>query len=235
MIRHKQYLKAVCDEDAIRIDGIRRDSRKVGMYIRSIARNESTVASEKTLIRDMKEYDDEQVSEMTAYDYRIILDRLNILHPQESFNVNLRSSTLVGKTPKRHLTDPSLSMAALGMDIESAMDDLKTYGFMFEAMCERDLEIYADVHGGELKHYRDNRGREIDAVVKMPGGTWGAFEIKLGVHQIDSAAENLLKMEKLFEDAGHKPAFLCVICGMAPTAFRRDDGVFVVPPTMLGP
>ena len=142
----------------------------------------------------------------------------------------------VGKNPKRHLVDPSLSIAALGMDMESCKSDLNTFGFMFEAMCERDLDVYSSVIDGELRHYRDNRGNEIDAIVKV-GNRWGAFEIKLGANQIDAAAENLLKMKRLFEesDRATPPEFLCVICGMSSSAYMRPDGVYVVPITMLGP
>lgn len=234
--RNTDYISRICDEDIVRIDGVRRDSRKMRMLIRSIARNESTVASDNSIVRDMEEYDNENISVPTFRDYIGILERLNLLSPQDAFSTNVRSSVNVGKSPKRHLVDPSLSMAALGMDMDACKSDLKTFGFMFEAMCERDLDVYSSNIDGELRHYRDNRGNEIDAIVKI-GNKWGAFEIKLGVSQIDSAARNLLKIKGLFEESEKTvpPEFLCVICGMSSSAYMRPDGVYVVPITMLGP
>jgi hypothetical protein len=111
------------------------------------------------------------------------------------------------------------------------MQDLKTFGFLFEALCERDLRIYAEAAGGHLFHYRDYAGREIDAVVELPDGRWGAFEIKLGANQIDKAAANLLSIKESM--AEKPPAFLCVICGLTNMAYTRKDGVMVVPITAL--
>ncbi|MBQ3735731.1 MAG: DUF4143 domain-containing protein, partial [Candidatus Methanomethylophilaceae archaeon] len=114
---------------------------------------------------------------------------------------------------------------------------LETFGFMFEAMCERDLQIYAYVNGGNLYHYRDGKNREIDAVVEMPDGRWGAFEIKLGVGAIEEGAKSLKDMDALIRDdpKGRPPEFLAVICGMSSAAYMREDGVYVVPITSLGP
>ena len=115
------------------------------------------------------------------------------------------------------------------------MGDLETLGFLFEALCERDLKIYADSFGGTLYHYQDYQNREIDAVIELSDGQWCAFEIKLGANQIDAAANNLLMIKKQFEDdpKGKPPAVLCVLCGMANAAYQRPDGVFVVPITAL--
>ena len=115
------------------------------------------------------------------------------------------------------------------------MGDLETLGFLFEALCERDLKIYADSFGGTLYHYQDYQNREIDAVIELADGQWCAFEIKLGANQIDAAAKNLLMIKKQFESdpKGKPPAVLCVLCGMANAAYRRPDGVFVVPITAL--
>ena len=231
-----EYITRVCDEDIVRIDGVNRDSRKMRMLIRSIARNESTLTSDNSIMKDMVEYDNESISAPTFNDYITILGRLNLLSPQEAFSTNIRSSINVGKKSKRHLVDPSLSIAALGMNRDSCKNDLNTFGFMFEAMCERDLDVYSSNMDGELRHYRDDRGHEIDAIVKV-GDRWGAFEIKLGANQIDAAAKNLLMMKKLFEESEKAvpPEFLCVICGMSTCAYMRPDGVYVAPITMLGP
>lgn len=218
--------------DASTFDGRIRDRNKIAMLVRSLARNESTYASDARLRSDMMEYDDDTLSAATASEYKDILSRMFIIEDQPSFSVNFRSKVRVGKTPKRHLTDPALAIAALGMDSESLMDDLNTYGFMFEAMCERDLDVYASSMEGTLSQYRDSNGQEIDAIVSVPGGRWGAFEVKLGANQIDSAARGLLRMASKAEE-GKEPAFLCVLCGLATAAYRREDGVWVVPPTLL--
>ncbi len=125
----------------------------------------------------------------------------------------------------------------MGLDSGSLKYDLKTFGFLFEALCERDLRIYAQTFGGKLYQYRDHSGREIDAVVEVPGKGWGAFEIKLGSDQIDEAVHNLLTIDGFMRKDGkaEPPLFLCVICGIEACAYRRPDGVYVVPICMLGP
>ena len=227
------YLKRLCEVDVIRIGGVQRNSHKMRMLLKSLARNESTVVKNSTLKRDLVKFDDETIAESTVSDYIEVLERLNMLWYQPSFNPCPRSSLRVGKKPKRHLADPSLSMAALGLTPEAALKDLETFGFMFEALCERDLLIYAEANGGTLYHYRDQRN-EIDAVVEMADGRWGAFEIKLGFDAVDAAAANLVRMSSKFvEEGGKAPAVMCVICGMSRAAYRREDGVYVVPITML--
>ncbi len=149
----------------------------------------------------------------------------------------MRSSVRVGKSPKRHLADPSLTAAALGMNVESYLNDLNSFGFLFEALCVHDLNVYAMMPEGKVMHYRDGDGNEIDAVVEMPDGRWGAFEMKTGAHEIDEGAESLLRMDRKIrnQEHGRPPEFMCVICGMTNAAYLRDDGVYVLPPTVLGP
>ena len=230
----KEYIESAI-EDACRLDGRQRDREKMRMLLRSLSRNESTVVSNETVKDDMKSYDDEKISNDTFYDYSDCLDRIHLLEDTPSFKPNFRSSVRVGKKPKRHLTDVSLAVAALGLNRENLMGDLNTFGFMFEALCEHDLQIYAESAGGTLYHYRDDSGREVDAVVEAEDGSWGAFEIKLGAGQIDGAAEHLLKMRDVFESRGGSPCVLCVISGLSNWAYQRPDGVFVVPITSLGP
>ena len=136
---------------------------------------------------------------------------------------------------KRHFCDPSLACALMKATPASLLGDLETLGFLFEALCERDLKIYAESFGGALYHYQDYQGREIDAVIELPDSQWCAFEIKLGANQIDAAAHSLLNIKKAFESdpKGKPPAVLCVLCGMANAAYQRPDGVFVVPITAL--
>ena len=158
-----------------------------------------------------------------------------LLDDQPAFNANLRSSRRVLKSPKRHFSDPSLAVAALGATADMLLSDLNTFGFLFEALCEHDLRIYAESIGGKLYHFRDEKNNEIDAVVELNDGRYGAFAIKLGAHQIDSAAKELIKMNDILGKEGKAPEVLCVICGMTNAAYTRKDGVMVLPITALGP
>ena len=233
----RSYLDLMVEDDAIRIDDVRRDSHKLRLLLRSLARNESTLATNSILIRDMLKFEGETLTPDTAGDYLAVLRRLFVVWEQGAFNPGLRPSVRVGKKPKRHLADPSLSAAALGMGPHDLIGDLNTFSRLFEALCERDLAVYSQSLGGTLLHYRDAQNREIDAVVELAGGTWGAFEIRLGANQIEEAAAHLLTMKSLMErDAtARPPAVLVVICKMSSAAYTRPDGVMVVPPTALRP
>ena len=229
-----EYLNAVIDDDAYRIDGIRRDTAKMRLLLRSLARNESTTVTNKTLIRDIKAIDDEAIDDNTVSSYLDIFNRLFLTDNQLPFSTGIRSSIRIKQAEKRHFSDPSLACALLRATPESLLNDLETLGFMFEALCERDLKIYAESFGANLYHYQDYQNREIDAVIELPEGDWCAFEIKLGANQIDSAAENLIAIKKQIEETnGKAPSVLCVICGMSNAAYQRPDGVFVVPITAL--
>lgn len=230
----KEYLKTVVDEDMFSVDGVKRDSRKVWALLHSLARNESTVVSNATLRRDIAQMDEESIDSDTISDYLNIFNRLFILDDQPAFNTKLRSSRRVLKSSKRHFVDPSLAVAALGATNEMLFNDLNTFGFLFEALCEHDLKIYAISINANLFHYRDEKGNEVDAIVELSDGTWGAFEIKLGANQIEKAAEDLLKFKAIMEKEGDRPpSILCVICGLSNAAYRRPDGVYVVPITAL--
>ena len=232
----KEYLKAVVDDDMYSVDGIKRDSRKVWSLLYSLGRNESTLVSNSTLIKDMGAKDKIEIARETVSEYLDIFSRLFILDDQPAYNANIRSSRRVLKSPKRHFTDPSLAVAALGVTQTRLLNDLNTFGFIFESLCEHDLKIYAEYNDARLFHFRDERGNEADAIVEFSDGTWGAFEIKLGANQIDSAAKELLKLKEIMEKEGdNPPKILCVICGMSNMAYRREDGVFVVPITALKP
>lgn len=230
-----EYLAAVIDDDIYRIDGIKRNVTKMRLLLRSLARNESTTATNRKLRNDIREKDDEDIDVETVKEYLDIFARLFITDNQLPFSFNIRSSVRVKQAVKRHFSDPSLACALLKATPESLLGDLETLGFLFEALCERDLKIYAESFGASLFHYQDYHNQEIDAVVELPDGSWAAFEIKLGSNQIDIAAENLLRIQKeIAKDAkGRPPRILCVLCGMANAAYRRKDGVFVVPITAL--
>ena len=230
-----EYLNAVIDDDVYRIDGVKRDTQKMRLLLRSLARNESTAASNKTLIRDIRGADDEDIDTATVASYLDIFKRLFITDNQPPFAAGIRSSVRVKQAEKRHFADPSLACALLKATPAGLLGDLETLGFLFEAMCERDLRIYAESFGANLYHYQDYKDNEIDAVVELPDGEWCAFEIKLGANQIDAAAGNLLEIKKQIENdpKGKPPSVLCVLCGLSNAAYKRPDGVFVVPVTAL--
>lgn len=230
-----QYLDAVIDDDVYRIDGVKRDTQKMRLLLRSLARNESTTVTNKTLMKDIKTVDDEDIDGNTVAAYLDIFKRLFITDNQPPFSSGIRSSVRVKQAEKRHFADPSLVCALLKATPASLLGDLETLGFLFEALCERDLRIYAESFGAQLYHYQDYKNQEIDAVVELPDGQWCAFEIKLGANQIDAAVQNLLKIKKQIESDpnGKPPAVLCVLCGMSNAAYQRPDGVFVVPLTAM--
>ena len=229
-----EYLKAVIDDDVYRIDGIKRDVSKMNLLLKSLARNESTTETNKTLKADVKAIDDEDIDSDTISVYLDIFTRLFLLDNQPPFASNIRSSVRLKQAEKRHFADPSLACALLKATPDRLINDLETLGFLFEALCERDLRIYADSFDAKLYHYQDYNNREIDAVIELSDGKWCAFEIKLGANQIDKAAESLLNLKKsIEEEGGIAPSVLCVICGLSNAAYIRDDGVFVVPITAL--
>ena len=230
-----EYLNAVIDDDVYRMDGIKRNTIKMKLLLRSLARNESTTVTNKTLKNDIKEVDDEDIDVETVKEYLDIFARLFITDDQPPFAKKVRSSVRVKQADKRHFADPSLACALLKVTPESLINDLETLGFLFEALCERDLKIYAESFGAKLYHYQDYNGREIDAVVELPDSSWCAFEIKLGANQIDTAAASLLEIKREIEkeEKGRLPAVLGVVCGLANAAYQRPDGVYVIPITAL--
>jgi len=229
-----KYLDAVIDDDVFRIDGIKRDAGKMRLLLRSLARNESTTATKRTLKNDIKEIDETEINIETVASYLDIFERLFLTDDQLPFSSGIRSSARVKKAKKRHLADPSLACALLKATPQKLLGDLATFGFIFEALCERDLKIYAETFGASLYHYQDYANRELDAVIEMADGSWCAFEIKLGANKIDDAAANLINIrDSIVKDGDVVPSVLCVICGMSNAAYQRPDGVFVIPITAL--
>ncbi|MCR4693556.1 MAG: DUF4143 domain-containing protein [Firmicutes bacterium] len=230
-----EYINAVIEDDVFRIDEIKRDKTKMRLLLRSLARNESTTVTNKTLKNDIKDIDDNDIDTDTVAAYLDVFNRLFLLDNQEPFSTHVRSAVRVKQAEKRHFSDPSLACALLKVTPNCLINDLNTFGFLFEALCERDLKIYAEYFGGKLYHYQDYSGKEIDAVIELEDGHWAAFEIKLGANQIEAAAQHLVSLRDAIanEKDGNPPDILCVICGMSNAAYRRDDGVYVVPITAL--
>ena len=226
----QNYINDVLNFDISSIDGVTRDINKMRMILRELARNESTIVNNNTIIKDVNEEND-VASRNTVLEYIDVLEKLHLIENQIAFSINLRSSSRVGKTAKRHFTDPSLVCGILGLTTESLLNDVNFLGFLFEALCERDLRIYIESYNGNLYHFRDNTtGLEIDSIVEMPNGDYGAIEIKLGTDKIEEAAKNLLKFNEL---AKKKPKFLCIISGLNEAIIKRSDGIYVIPITAL--
>lgn len=230
----KEYIKATLNDDIYRVDNIKRDSHKVELLLRSLARNESTTATNNTLKKDIKEIDSEDINKETVTDYINVLDKLFLTENQKPYGITLRSSTRIKQAEKRHFCDPSLAVALLNATPDMLLNDLNTFGFLFESLVERDLRIYAESFGGQLYHYQDYQGNEIDAIIVLPNGEWCGFEIKLGAHEIDEGANNLIKIRnKIITDKKKAPNAMCVICGKSNAIYKREDGVFVFPITAL--
>ncbi len=233
----EEYINIIIEDDLYRLDGINRDKHKVKLLLKSLARNESTTVSNRTLKNDINEKDNEDIDIDTLASYLNALDKLFLLDNDEPFSTNIRSSVRVKQSEKRHFADPSIACALLNIKEENKLiNDLETFGFLFEAMVERDLKIYADSFNAKCYHYQDYQEKEIDSIIELENGQWCAFEIKLGANQIEKAAENLLNLKKQIEtENGKAPSVLCVICGLSNAAYKRPDGVYVIPITALKP
>ena len=234
----QSYIDSVLNDDSKRLDGVKYDRHKMHLLLMSLARNESTTATMAKLISDIKaennNSEDDSVNRDTVPVYIDAFTRLFLLDNLLPFSANLRSPILVKQAEKRHFCDPALACALLKATPERLVGDLETFGFMFESLVERDLKIYAESFGANVFHYQDYSNKEIDAVVELDDGRWCAFEIKLGANQIDKAASNLISISRSIEAAGGvAPSVLCVICGLSNAAYKRPDGVFVVPITAL--
>lgn len=228
------YLEEIRRVDISRPDGVRRDADNVGRVLRSLARNLATPVSARTIAADAGG-DSGPLDQETVRSYLDALRRLMIFEEQPAWSPKLRSRSRLRQSPKRHFVDPSLAVAALGATPERLLEDLEYLGFLFESLVYRDLTIYSRACDAGVYHYRDNTNLEIDAVVENRRGDWCAFEVKLGVGQVDAAAESLLKFRNRMDlKAAGEPKVLGVIVGSG-YGYMRDDGIAVVPITALGP
>ncbi len=237
MVIPREYIKQVETNDIHRIDETHRDVHKVDLLLRSLARNESTAVSLATLCSDISESDAEKVDPDTVSSYLNALSRLFVIDNQKPFHSNVRSKIRVKQSEKRHLCDPSIAAALLKMTPEKVVGDIQFMGFLFEALVERDIAVYAECMGAELMHYQDYHNREIDAVVEMEDGEWAAIEVKLGARQEDAAAKGLIELRDSMaaEKHGRPPKALIVVLGHSGAAYRRKDGVLVCPISCLKP
>jgi len=228
------YVDLLCEVDMSRATGVKRNPLKVRSLIRSIARNTATLVDNKTLEQDVKTIDKNDLSRNTISEYLDALLRLMILYEQPAFNPHIRSSASLRKSPKRHLCDTSLAVAALGLNKESLLKDMKYTGFLFETLATHELNVYAKANDASVFHYNDSNGLEVDAIVQQRNGDYAAFEIKLGVGYIDVAAESLKKFAKNIDSSKMDvPKSLNIITGTG-MSHRRPDGINVISLASLG-
>lgn len=207
------------------------------MIVRSYARHISTEAAVSTIIADVRQSNERTMDTKTYDDYNEALNDIFIIEDMPAWNPNIRSKTSIRSTPTRHFVDTSIACRALGAGPEDLLHDLESFGLFFEDMAVRDLRIYSDVLGGEVRHYRDNAGLECDAIIHLENGSWGAVEIKLGGDDLIEAGASSLKLlkAKIEEKSNEKsPSFLMVLTAVGG-AYQREDGVFVVPINLLKP
>lgn len=228
------YLDEIRRSDMPRVDGVSRDPDNVARVLRSLARNVATPVSVRTIAADAGG-DGNPLDADTVGSYLAALRRLMVYEEQSAWSPHLRSRSILRKSPKRHFVDPSLAVAAIGATPQRLLGDLELLGLLFESMVYRDLTIYGRACDAEVLHYRDNTDLEVDAVVQRRQGHWCAFEVKLGVGQIDAAAATLLKFrERIDVEAVGEPKSLGVIVSTG-YGYRRSDGISVIPIGALGP
>ena len=225
------YYEAVVESDISRADNTARDPERARRVMRAYARSISSEASITSILKDVRTDTSDTFSENTLRSYISALKKIFVIEDTPAWNPNLRSKTAVRSSDTRYFTDPSIAAAALGIGPEDLINDLSTAGLFFENMCVRDLRIYAEALGGSVYHYRDKSGLECDAVIHLKNGRYGLIEIKLGGDRlIEEGANSLLKLRsRIDSEKMNEPAFMMVLCGIAPFAYRRSDGVFVVP------
>jgi len=231
---NQAYIDLLTEIDMSRVSTVKRSPKKVRSLLRSYARNSATLSDFTTLAADIKEKDNVDLSRPTIYDYIDALERLMIIEDQPAWNTHIRSSSSLRKAPKRHLSDVALAVAVLGIDDDLLLKDLKFTGFLFESMVVHDLRIYAQANKAKVFHYNDSSGLEVDAIVQRQNGDWCAFEIKLGIGQIEDAAKNLLKFASIIdEQKTSKPKSLNIITGTG-ISYTRPDGINVISVGSLG-
>ena len=224
----KEYVKSLIHEEVRSVDGVERNTEKMQNVLRSLARNISTQVSNSTIEADIRKTSDDDISRPTLTDYLNTLEKLFVIEDVKATNLILRSKYALRTKPKKFFVDPSIATAILDLKPMDLINDLNTFGFMFESLCIRDLKIYTESLGGDVTFYRDERGFEVDAILRMPSGKWGAIEIKLGAGYIDEAANNLLKFKEHVDiKKCGEPSFLLVLTG-TNYSYKRDDGVYVV-------
>jgi len=231
---NRAYVELLAEVDMSRVSDVRRDPVKINSLLRSLARNTATLADISKLERDIKDSGNSGITRPTIYDYLDVLQRLMILEDQPAWNLHLRSSYSLRKSPKRHFTDVSLAVASLGATKKTLLHDLNFTGFLFESLVTHELRVYAQANDAKVFHYSDSSGLEVDCIVQKHNGEWCAFEIKLGVGDIEEAAIKLKKfITRLDEVMIKNLKSLNIITGTG-ISYTRNDGINVVALASLG-
>lgn len=231
---NRAYVDLLAEVDMSRVSNSKRDPMKVRNLLRSLARNTATMVDVTTLAIDIREKDNNEISRPSIYNYLDALERLMVIEDQPAWNPHIRSSSSLRKNPKRHFADVSLAVAALGVNKEALMNDLKFTGFLFESLATHELRVYAQANDAKVYHYRDSSNLEVDAVVQKRNGDWCAFEIKLGTGHIEEAAASLHKFVSILDEKKVKPPKSLNIITGTGVSYTRNDGVNVISLSSLG-
>lgn len=228
----KEYYEAITRSDISRVDGVSRDEHRAKRLMRSYARLQGSMASIPTIVEDLKTNEPEGMSDETVVSYIKALKKIFVIEDMEAWNPNLRSKTAIRTSDNRYFVDPSIATAALGLGPNDLINDLNTFGLLFETLCVRDLRVFAEALDGKVYHYRDKSGLECDAVVHLRNGNYGLIEIKLGGDSlIKEGVDALIDLkDKIDTTKMKKPSFLMVLTAVGQYAYKRsEDGVLIVP------
>lgn len=225
------YYTAIVNTDISRADNVKRDPERTKRLMRSYARNQGAQTAYTVIRDDIVANDSESLTEDTVYAYTNALRKIFVIEDMPAWNPNLRSKTAIRTSDTRYFIDPSIATASLGLGPEELIKDLNTMGLFFETMCVRDLRVYAESIDGQVYHYRDKSGLECDTVIHLRNGSFGLIEIKLGGDKlIEEGAETLKAFRDKIDTTKMKtPSFLMILTGTGRYAYRREDGVYVVP------
>ena len=225
------YYDAIVNSDMSRVDGVNRNPLRVKNLMRSYARNIGSQASIETIKNDMVNNDSFDLDTDTVFSYINALKKIFVIEESPAWNPNLRSKAAIRTSDTRYFIDPSIATASLGIGPEDLINDLNTFGLVFETLCIRDLRVYAESINGNVYHYRDSSSLECDAVIHLRNGSYGLVEIKLGGDRlIDEGAKNLIKLQnKIDTKKMKKPSFMMVLTATGNYAYKRDDDVYVIP------
>lgn len=227
----KYYYDAVTRSDVSRVDGVRRNTEMVKRLMRSYARHQGAQAAIATIVEDIRSFDEESADAKTISSYIEALKKIFVIEDSLAWNPNLRSKSAIRTSDTRYFVDPSIAVAALGLGPDDLMGDLNTMGLLFETLCIRDLRVFADALDGQIYHFRDKTGLECDAVLHLRNGKYGLVEVKLGGDKlIEEGADTLKSLAaKIDTDRMKSSSFLMILTTAGRFAYRREDGVYVVP------
>ncbi len=227
----EDYFDSIVKSDINRVDGIKKNVDRVSKLMRSFARHQGAQISNTSIRDDIKVNDESGLNEYTIATYINALKNIFVIEDMPAWNPNLRSKTVIRTSDNRYFIDPSIAVASLGIGPADLINDIKTMGLLFEALCVRDLRIYAESIKGSIYHYRDKSGLECDVVIHLKNGKYALIEIKLGgTDLIEEAVKSLNALEKKIDtDKMNSPSFKMILIGVGDYAYKREDGIFVVP------